>query len=594
MRIGIKTIENGIMKKSLFFAAALLAMAACTRELDVNTPVGDMTITARTETSADTRTVVEGQTHVYWEPGDEISVFTTGKSGKFTTDIAESASTAEFKGSLNVTEGADLWAVYPYSEDAVYSGETITTVLPSEQVARAGSFGKDMNLAIAHSTTSDLQFYNVGGGVRFSVKEEGIKEVLFEGLGGEIISGKVKIGLDENGEPVVQEVTEGSRVITLFPPKGQDAFFSNTWYYFVVVPGTLEYGYKLTFYRENDYTRRASGKAVEIKRSIYGIIDEADAGCVYVPIPTTAIPVPDPVDLGLTVKWASFNVGAASPEGYGNYYAWGETQTKSEYTGANYKWEKLDTSTEIYKLTKYCTQASFGYDGYTDGKTILDSEDDAAFVNLGGQWRMPLTGEIVELLDKCTWEWTLLNGVNGYKVTGPNGGSLFLPAAGRKENASTFNAGLHGYYWFSSLSPFEPVYSGELGFDSNEIEFYWLVRWIGCPVRAVYGESHLIPIESITLDKSELELSVGEEFTLTATVHPQNATNKIVLWGSEDESIATVSSSGEVKGIAVGTTTIFAGNREWFFATCKVTVTEGTSFAPLPDAVDMGLPSGLK
>ena len=188
MKIGIKMMEDGIMKKSLFIAAALLTLAACTREMNIDTAAGDMTITARTETSAETKTIVEGQTHVYWEPGDEIKVFAGGKSGKFTTDISASSATATFNGTLGDdawTEGMDLRAVYPYSEDAVFSDGTITTVLPSEQVARAGSFGKDMNLAIAHSTTADLQFCNVGGGFRFTLAEEGIAKVTIEGLNGE-------------------------------------------------------------------------------------------------------------------------------------------------------------------------------------------------------------------------------------------------------------------------------------------------------------------------------------------------------------------------------------------------------------------------
>ena len=163
------------MKKTLFIATALLALAACSREIGIEIPANDVILIARTETSADTRTVVEGETHVYWEPGDEIKVFSGGKSGKFTTDITESSASATFHGSLGMTGGADLWAVYPYSDDAVFDGETITTTLPSEQVARYVSFGKDMNLSIAYSDNNNLQFYNVGGGIRFRLTQEGIK-----------------------------------------------------------------------------------------------------------------------------------------------------------------------------------------------------------------------------------------------------------------------------------------------------------------------------------------------------------------------------------------------------------------------------------
>ena len=272
------------MKKSfILFAASLLALAGCSRNQEIDVPDANLSLFARTESPADTKTVVESGVHVYWEPGDEIAVFMGEKSAKFTTDITASSATATFKGTFGDTtwpEDLDLWAVYPFSEDAVFDGETITTVLPSEQIAREGSFGKDMNLAVAHSNSSTLQFYNVGGGIRFSVTEEGIKKVMFEGLSGEIISGKVKIGF-ENGLPIVKEVTGGSQFITLLPPSGKEAFEKDAWYYIVAIPGSLEGGYKLRFYKDSDYARKVSEQAVTIKRSIYGSIDKADSGIEY-------------------------------------------------------------------------------------------------------------------------------------------------------------------------------------------------------------------------------------------------------------------------------------------------------------------------
>ena len=280
------------MKKNLFISAILLSVMACTRNQEIVIPDANLSLIAKTESSTDSRTVVEGGTHVFWEPGDEIMVFTGEKSAKFTTDITASSATATFKGTFGEEtwpEDIDLWAVYPYSEEAMFDGETITTTLPSEQVARAGSFGKDMNLAIAHSFGTTLQFYNVCGGIRFSVTEEGIKKVMFEGLNGEIISGKVKIGLSEDGKPVIQEVTGGSQFITLLPPSGRETFQKDTWYYIVAIPGALEKGYKLRFYRDTDYARRVSEKGVEIKRSIYGSIEKADEGIEY-EVQTTHFP----------------------------------------------------------------------------------------------------------------------------------------------------------------------------------------------------------------------------------------------------------------------------------------------------------------
>lgn len=269
------------MKKYSFVSilAALCLVAACTDQPDiVIQPGNEMVLTARTEQPA-SKTVVTNETHVYWEPGDEIAIFSGDKSGKFTTDLSAASATATFKGSLGGDPDETLWAVYPYSDKATFDGESITTVLPSVQTARAGSFGKDMNLAVAQTTGSTLQFYNVGGGVRFSVKEEGIKKVMFEGLNGEILAGTIKIGF-ENSMPVVKEVTSGSQFLTLLPPEGE-TFQKDTWYYIVALPAALEKGYKLRFYKTDDYARRVSENAVTISRSLYGSVAGADEGLAY-------------------------------------------------------------------------------------------------------------------------------------------------------------------------------------------------------------------------------------------------------------------------------------------------------------------------
>ena len=279
------------MKRSLYLSllAAALLLVSCTDPLEsvlgIDIRVSNVTLTATTELPMTKTTVVSG-TLVYWEPGDAIAVFSPDTSGKFVADLTASAATATFRGRLAGWKGeGTLWGVYPYSEEASFDGESITTVLPTTQTARAESFGKDMNLAIARSDTENLQFYNVGGGVCFSVTEAGIKKVIFEGLNGEVIAGKVKVGFDDSGLPVVREVTEGSTFITLTPPEGQ-TFQKDTWYYLVAIPGALDKGYKMRFYKTDDFAKRVSEKAVTIKRSIYGDIEHADAGLEYEPIPT--------------------------------------------------------------------------------------------------------------------------------------------------------------------------------------------------------------------------------------------------------------------------------------------------------------------
>ena len=178
------------------------------------------------------------------------------------------------------------------------------------------------------------------------------------------------------------------------------------------------------------------------------------------------------VDLGLSVKWATKNVGASSPSDYGGYYAWGETRKKD-----NYDWETcfdcLDSkglSWGIYKI---------------GGKTSISptSGHDTARENWGGTWRMPTDAENEELRNKCTWTWTSQGGHNGYKVTGPNGNSIFLPAAGWRSGTGENFVGDIGYYWSSTLS-----YSyGALYLDFNSSKHYTIYnfRCYGQSVRPV-------------------------------------------------------------------------------------------------------------
>ena len=202
----------------------------------------------------------------------------------------------------------------------------------------------------------------------------------------------------------------------------------------------------------------------------------------------TIVPKPEPeyVDLGLSVKWATFNVGASVPEDYGDYFAWGEVEPKEEYNWSSYKYCKGTNKT----MTKYCSSSSYGNNGFTDTKTVLDLEDDAATVNWGGEWRMPTDAELTELRTKCTWTWTEQNGVNGYRVTGPNGNSIFLPAAGYVYDSSLRLAGSSGYYWSSSLDSSDPYYAYLVRFTS--VNVYWTndYRRYGFSVRPVMPTDH--------------------------------------------------------------------------------------------------------
>lgn len=165
------------------------------------------------------------------------------------------------------------------------------------------------------------------------------------------------------------------------------------------------------------------------------------------------------VDLGLPsgLLWATSNIGANAPEEYGDYFAWGETKPKDDYTWSNYTYNKYDVDYLQY-MKKYCIEVEYDYYGQYDGLSILEPEDDAATVNWGDEWRMPTYEETVELKYNCTWEWTTLNGIEGALGTGKNGNTIFFPASYQKADGITPNGFkkyypyAFGTYWSSSLA----------------------------------------------------------------------------------------------------------------------------------------------
>ena len=195
------------------------------------------------------------------------------------------------------------------------------------------------------------------------------------------------------------------------------------------------------------------------------------------------------VDLGLSVKWATCNVGATKPEEYGDYFAWGETQPKSIYDWSTYKYCNGSSTS----LTKYCTDS---YYGTVDNKTQLELSDDAARANWGGSWRMPTDAELTELCEQCTWTWTTQNGVYGYKVTSKKSGytnkSIFLPAAGYRYDSSLYSAGSDGFYWSSSLRTDYPHLVCYVYFRSGGVYGYGNTRYHGFSVRPVCQQNLLL------------------------------------------------------------------------------------------------------
>ena len=219
-----------------------------------------------------------------------------------------------------------------------------------------------------------------------------------------------------------------------------------------------------------------------------GVVDKADVEAMIDEI-RNAMEPHGYVDLGLSsgTLWATTNIGAESPEDYGDYFAWGETEGynsgKTDFFMKTYKYG-YETYTTTF-ITKYLIENDLGYGGDIDNKTELELADDAAYVNWGDAWCIPSWQQQDELVYECTWTYTTKNGVNGNMVVGPNGNSIFLPAAGYFNGDRLAQPGIYGCYFSRSLSTFDPGNAYVLDFLSTDIGVAVNVRDAGCSIRPV-------------------------------------------------------------------------------------------------------------
>lgn len=303
--------------------------------------------------------------------------------------------------------------------------------------------------------------------------------------------------------------------------------------------------------------------------TITAIYKDQSADCFVTVIEASK---PQYVDLGLSVKWATFNVGATAPFEIGDYYAWGAIDTTSNYSWESYRFFTGYNDDEEAQVSKYVTNSYYGEN--VDNLTVLESADDVAFVKWGGNWRTPTRDEFEELVDLCEWEWTEYNGVYGYlvtsRVTGYMDRSIFLPE----------------YCWSSSLYTSNPL--GAYALAGQKIGAYY--RRVGLAIRPVYTFD-VSEIEGLLLDKSVVSLALGSEVVVNAT--PYNADGRAITvngalnitWTSGDADVATVT-DGKIKAVGVGKCVITA---TYDGETYEVSVTVEDPSQVTPESVDLGL-----
>ena len=557
---------------TLLTALALVFAASCQRIEETTVQdgsVSDEQITieatiAETNPSAavpgdelQTKTALqENGVDIWWTPGDAINLFYgTANAGKFQTTLSEPAAVTEFSGTISVATGSSnvgmaaqsFWGVYPYDAENTCDGSSVTLKILGTQVASPGSFGKGMNPSVANSPGLGLSFYNVGSWFRFSVTQEGITSATFSGNAGEILAGKVTVTMDSDKKPLITNVADGVTSITV-TPEGGGSFVPGKHYYITVIPQAIAAtGYTLTLNKGGQSAEcvvsKESGTYV-FARSGFRSKADADKGLTW---------KNDYVEMAPGFNWAKMNVGATAPEGYGDYFAWGETSPKDSYSESNYDY--------------------------------LLPFSDAATANWGEDWRTPTIAEWEALLNtnKYTWEWTTENGVNGYRITskvsGYVGNSIFLPA----DHDSS------GIYWSSTISGSDTFWANSFYYTASDLYKSSSFRYELHVIRAIYDPSSVppvspdIPVTGVSFEIGNYAVLNGDTFALTATIAPTSATIQELTWVSSNHSVAIVSPTGVVTGKKIGTTTITARTVDGgYTASCDVTVIPNASY------VDMG------
>jgi uncharacterized protein (TIGR02145 family) len=571
------------MLRSILFLSILATLAySCTvRQLDeAVSPLPDdteLTFTATMENEALTRSTLSDNYSFRWSPGEQVNLF-YGNGGNtpgslFVSQNTEPSSSAVFKGRITAFTGGGegsasltFWSISPYSQSNRCDGVSVQATLPTVQQAVRENLADNTMLMVANAPGLTLSYLHVGTFLRVCVTNPDIVAITFTGNSGEIVGGRVSVTMDTSGKPAWSPIEgEGSTSVRLEGPDG-GCFIPGNYYLLTFLPQTFQNGWSLVFEKSDGtvgkYTK--TGSATFVRASSKNASNR-DVDLTYIPMY---------VEMGPGVVWGTMNIGAYSPDGYGSFFAWGETAPKAFYGNGNYRYG------EYSAYTKYVTDRA---SGTMDGRQTLLPEDDAASVRLGSEWRMPTQSEWAWLLNvnNCTWtESTSVNGVNGYtvtsKVSGYEGNSIFLPNAGRQINDVVSGTGQFSMYWTASVAPDLSAGAYFAGSNSAGADS----RYVGRSVRAV--RMPRVPVSSFDIGPGQITVGVEMTKQLYSVTTPSNPTEPGAVWTSSNPSVAIVDYNGIVTGVSPGTATISAVSIDDGFqsSTCTVTVIE--SF------VDMG------
>lgn len=453
------------MKKLIAVATvAVLSLTGCQEEIFNESVGSDNYYTATEGFSSDTKTALGQGLSVVWSSGDQIAVFEGSSVGKAyqVVDAAVGSGTGEFTLVEDLYTDAtaevpnNTIAIYPFSKDLSFtSGNNGNYIIegitfPAVQKHIAGSFSDEAfpMAAICENGSKSLSFKNIGGVLKLSLTGSySVSQITLTGNSGEFLSGSATVTLGSDGIPSVTMSAEASISVSLVcDPAVQLDPEKETEFYISIPPTEFEAGFsvKVTDSEFHQTIKTTDKQNITERSSVLAMpelyendFEEAETE--------------QWVDLGLSVLWAAWNVDATSPEEYGGYYAWGETNTKSRYWWDSYTFYIKETSS--FELI---------------GNEISGTSYDVAHVKWGDGARMPTLAEGEELINNCSFTAGTYNGVKGNYLTGPNGNSIFFPFAGFWTSGTIYLCyeGSRGPFWTGTYR------EGNNGLYSYRLAFY--------------------------------------------------------------------------------------------------------------------------
>ena len=469
-------MEDKTMKKVFGFAALLLALAACNKIETGNQPAENtdgipFSATVSLGDNAATKALAESGNTITatWAEGEKVALIHNGVSDEMTVSSVSGGS-ATITGTITATpaNGDPVTIIYPSSAADGTTGNIKADLLYAQNglLTGEGSIAEKYDARKGSGTLKVDGTATLDGSVSLTNQFAIFKFTVRGADGTTVISAK----------PLT--ITIGTQDYVITPAAATDVLYA-------ALPAVSDEKVSFDATDGSDRTYTCAKLSVSFA-----------AGSYY----QSTLKMREYVDLGIVVggkkiKWATCNVGAANPQDYGDYFAWGETSGydsgKTTFKWDNYKWMQSGQSNYQY-ITKYTVADEqtdgIWYDGggnfIGENKTVLDFEDDAARANWGGSWRMPTNTEMEALL-ALSKEWGTYKGFYGYKFTGSHGKTLFLPAAGYRYGPYLSNAGSYGYYWSSSLNEDYSDFAWYVYFTLGDAKSNKNDRYFGRSVRPV-------------------------------------------------------------------------------------------------------------